>query len=82
MEIEQTRKNLMQAQEVHFKYLSSQRMAHTKTSMRRRVMDGGKSVFQPQPSTLEAQKTLQFGKAIKKIKKGEKVKMQRYRPGT
>ena len=57
MEIEQTRKNIIQAQEVYFKYLSSQRMAHTKSSMRRRVVDRGKSVLQPQPSTptLEAQ---------------------------
>ena len=29
MKIEQTRKNLMQTWEVYFKYLSSQRMAHT-----------------------------------------------------
>ena len=33
-EIEQTKKNLMQAQEVYFKYLSSQRMACTKSSIR------------------------------------------------
>ena len=44
MEIEQTRKNLMQAQEVYFKYLSSQRMACTKASVRLWAEDGGKSV--------------------------------------
>ena len=42
MEIEQTRKNLMETWEVYFKYLSSQRMAHTKSSLRRGVMDGKK----------------------------------------
>ena len=33
-EIEQTRKNLIHAREVYFNYLSSQRMAHTKYSVR------------------------------------------------
>ena len=49
LEIAQTRKNLMQAQKVYFKYLSSQRMAHTKTFVRRRAVNGGKSIPQPQP---------------------------------
>ena len=44
MEIEHTRKNLMQTQEVYFKYLSSQRMVHTKSSVRRRVMNGKKNL--------------------------------------
>ena len=43
-ETEQTRKNLMNAWEVYFKYLSSQRMAHTKASVRQRAEDGGKSM--------------------------------------
>ena len=50
MEIEQTRKNLMKAWKVYFKYLSSRRMAHTKSSVRRRVAEGEKSIVQTQPS--------------------------------
>ena len=41
MKIEQTRKNLMNAWEIDFKYLSSQKMAHTKSSVRR-AESGGK----------------------------------------
>ena len=41
----------MQGEEVYFKYLSSQRMAHTKSSVRRRAVDGGKFIAQTQPST-------------------------------
>ena len=49
-EIEQTRKNLIQAQKPYFKYLSSQKMAHTKSSMKGRAVKGDKSTPQPQPS--------------------------------
>ena len=68
MEIEQTRENLMQAWEGYFKYLSPWRMAHTKSSVRRRVVEGEKSVLQTQPSTSTAgtQWIPQFGKTIKK----------------
>ena len=55
MEIEQTWKNLMKAREVYFKYFSSQRMAHTKSSIWWRVTEGGKVLIPPpslgQPST-------------------------------
>ena len=39
-EIEQMRKNLIHAREVYFKYLSSQKMAGIKSSVRRKVMNG------------------------------------------
>ena len=47
-EIEQTRKNLMQAWRAYFKYLSSQKMAHTKSSMKRRAVKRDKSTPQLQ----------------------------------
>ena len=49
MEIEQTRKNLMNAWEIYFKYLSSQKMACTKSSVRRRAVTGGKVLGLTQP---------------------------------
>ena len=81
MEIEQTRKNLMNAWEVYFKYLSPQRMACRKASVRWRVEDGGKSVAWSQPLTSRAgdQQNPQFGKTMKKVKKR---KMWRFCPGT
>ena len=62
MEIEQTRKNLMQAQKVYFKYFSSQKMACTKVTMRRRVEAGAKTIPNSQPPTVEAQKVPQIWK--------------------
>ena len=49
MGIEQTRKHLMQAQKVYFKYLSSQKMARTKSTVKRRAEAGTKAIPQPQP---------------------------------
>ena len=76
IEIEQTRKNLVNAWEVYFKYLSSQRMAHTKSSARQRAMDGGNVIVPTQssnqPSTQpEKQRAPHFGKTIKKIIKSK-----------
>ena len=55
IEMEQTEKNLMQAREVYFTYFSSQRMAHTKSSVWQRATEGGKVLVPPpylgQPST-------------------------------
>ena len=56
MEIEQTRKNLMQTWEVSFKYFSSQKMAVIKAMVRRRAEAGAKTVPVSQTSTAEAQK--------------------------
>ena len=39
-EIKQTRKNLIQAWKAYFKYLSSQKMAFTKSTMKRRAVKG------------------------------------------
>ena len=63
------------------KFLWSQGMAFTKASVGWRAGDGGKSVAQNQPSTstAEEQQTPQFGKTMKKIKKG---KMWKFHPGT
>ena len=67
----------MQAREVYFKYFSSQRMAHAKSSVRCRAEDGGKVLVLPQstkqPSTppAEKQRAPQLGKAMKKIKKSK-----------
>ena len=74
MEIAQTRKNLMQAREVYFKYFSSQKMAHTKSTIKRRVEVGTKAILQPQPSQPQLSisgvgKIPQLGKKIKKVKK-------------
>ena len=81
MEIEQTSKYLMNAWEIYFKYLLSQKMAHTKCSVRRRVVTGEKVLVptqpspqpSPQPSTQmsEKQQAPQIGKAIKKIQKSK-----------
>ena len=49
MEIEQTRKTLMNVQEIYFKYLSSQKMAQTKFSVRQRAVTGGKVLVPIQP---------------------------------
>ena len=63
MEIEQTQKNLMKAREVYFKYFSSQRMAHTKSSIQQRVMEDGTVLVPPQslgqPSTQSQSKNNQ-----------------------
>ena len=56
MEIEQTRKNLMQAQEVYFKYFFSQKMAHTKAMVRRRAEAGATTIPNSQPPIAEAGK--------------------------
>ena len=50
-EIEQTRKNLIQAREIYFKYPPSQKMVHTKSSLRRKAVKGDKFNPQPQPSS-------------------------------
>ena len=50
MEIEQTRINLMQALKVYFKYLSSQRMVQTKSSVRCKAAGDRKVLIPPQPS--------------------------------
>ena len=52
-EIMQTRKNLIQAWKVYFKYFSSQRMAHTKSAVKRRAVKGDKSI-PPQPLSSSA----------------------------
>ena len=67
----------MQAWKVYFKYLSSQKMAHTKSTVKRRTERGNKSIPQPQPSTSTSPsqpriktavgKMPQLGKQIKKI---------------
>ena len=50
MELEQTKNNLKQAQEVYFKYFPLQRMACTKATVRKRAMVGIKTIPQsPQP---------------------------------
>ena len=51
MEIEQTRKNLMNAWEIYFKYISSQKITHTKSLVRRRAVTGGKVLVPTQPLT-------------------------------
>ena len=50
-EIIQTRTNLMQAWRAYFKYLSSWKMAHTKSSVKRGTVKEDKSIPQPQPSS-------------------------------
>ena len=52
MELEQTKDILKWAREIYFKYLPSQRMAHTKATVRKRAMMGVKAILQPhQPQT-------------------------------
>ena len=63
----------MQAWKVYFKYLSSQKMAHTKSTVKRSVEAGTKAIPHPQPSQTqpsksEVGKTPGLGKLIKKIK--------------
>ena len=73
MKIEQTRINLMQAWKVYFKYLSSQRLARIKSSVRCRAARDGKALIPPQltqqPLTHAGKKPRipQAGKAMKKI---------------
>ena len=47
MKIEQTKNNPMQAQDTYFKYFPSQKMAHTKATVRKRAMMGIKTLLQP-----------------------------------
>ena len=48
-ELEKTQHNLKQAREVYFKYFPSQKMAHTKATIRKRVMMGIRTVPQSHP---------------------------------
>ena len=52
MEVEQTRKNLMQTWQVYFKYFSCQKMAHTKATVRRREEVGAKTIPDSQMVTV------------------------------
>ena len=88
-EIEQTRKKLIQAQKIYFKYLSSQRMAHTKSSIRRREVNGGKSTLQPQPSSSSTTSTststselTTVGNTPQVVKQDKKTKSRCFWPGT
>ena len=72
-EIEQTRKNLIHAREVYFNYLSSQRMARTKYSVRSKAEKGDDI-----PSDMG--KMLNTPRVVAKEKKVKK--MSRFRPGT
>ena len=64
MKIVQTRKHLMQVQKVYFKYFSSQKMAHTKSTVKRRAGTGpststlGISIPQPQPTSTSPAQTM------------------------
>ena len=78
MEIEQMRINLKNAREVYFKYFSSQRMACTKATVRKRTAEGAKTVLQTQSLKAEAGKTPWY---VKRIKKDETTQRKRYRPG-
>ena len=86
IEIAQIRKNLMQAWKAYFKYLSSQKMACTKVTVKRRAEVGNKSIRQPQPSTSTSpsQPTTKttVGKMLWVRKQTKKNKTQCYRPGT
>ena len=64
MEIEQTQKNLIKARDAYFKYFPSQRMAHTKFSIRWRAMEGGK-VLIPPPSLGQPSTQSQSGKQLR-----------------
>ena len=80
--IEQTRKNLIHAREVYFMYLSSQKMAHTKSSVRRKVVKGDdKSAPQPQPSSssTSSSQPLTVGKTPQIMSKKKKVR--HFQPG-
>ena len=62
MEIEQTRKNLIQAQKVYFKYFLSQKMAQTKLTVKQRVEEGasgssGSTTAMPATATQPIQQT-------------------------
>ena len=69
MEIELTRKNLVKAINVYFKYFPSQRMARTKFSVQRRATEDGKVILPPpslgqptdQPKSARQQWVPQFG---------------------
>ena len=47
IEIEQTWKNLMKARNIYFKYFPSQKMAHTKGTVKRKAVVGIKTIPQP-----------------------------------
>ena len=64
MEIAQTRKNLMQAWKVYFKCFSSEKMAQTKSTVKRRAETGtststsGISIPQPHPASTSPAQTM------------------------
>ena len=66
MEIEQMRINLKNTREIYFKYSSSQRMACTKATVRKRVAEGAKMVLNLQSLKAEAGKVPCYVKRIKK----------------
>ena len=82
-ELEQTKDNLQQAEEVYFKYFPSQKMAQTKATVRKRVTEGIKTLPQPPKhpekkigiKVAKSMGVLQ-GKGIKKMKRS-----RHYRPG-
>ena len=83
MEITQTRKTLMQAQKVYFKYFSSQKMACTKSTVKCRA-DAGSSGSIPQlpPTAILPFQTKPKMAARKKLWKLVKQVMTKYRPDT
>ena len=66
MEIEQMRINLKNTREVYFEYSSSQRMACTKATVRKREAERAKMVPHSQSLKAEAGKVPWYVKRIKK----------------
>ena len=81
MEIEQTKSNLMGAREVYFKYFPSQRMAHTKATVKQREVVGIKTIPQP-PQLPQGWKTVKIiPQPWPKTKWVGKPSKRRYCPG-
>ena len=73
VEIEQMRINLKNARELYFKYSSSQRMAHTKAMVRKRVAEGAKMVPHLQSSKAEARKSPSMSRGLRKMTSYEEI---------
>ena len=81
IKIEQTKSNLMWAREVYFKYFPSQRMAHTKPTVKQRAVVGIKAIPWP-PQLPPGQKmVMNIPKPQPKTKQVEKPSRRRYCPG-
>ena len=78
-EIEETRKNVINAREVYFKYLSSKKMAHTKYSARRRAEKGDDRLHYQPPSSPSQPPTA--GKTLWAVIKKKDEKLQTRDPG-